>query len=341
MVPVLFEALTHAILITGFVAMMMIAVEYVSILSQGTFQAALRGSPWIQYLVAVLLGAIPGCLGPFTVVTLYVHKALPLGAVVGAMIATSGDEAFVMLGLFPATALWLTVGLAAVGLVVGPVVDILLKSRRPQEHCAELIVHPEDACRCFPGKEILEHWRFPRPARVTLTLAAVFSTLAVATGLLGPGSWNWVRITLVALGAFGAFVVVTVPDHFLSEHLWRHVALRHVPRIFVWTFGVLAAVGILNELLDLATIIRGNQWGVLVAAVLLGIVPESGPHLVFVTLFDEGTIPFSILAASSIVQDGHGMLPLLAESKGDFFRVKAINVVVGLLLGAVLLAAGA
>ena len=340
MVPALFEALIHAVLITAFVAMMMIAVEYLSVMSQGTFQRVLEGSPWMQYVAAVLLGALPGCLGPFTVVTLYVHRALPLGAVVGAMIATSGDEAFVMLGLFPATALWLTAGLAAVGLIVGPAVDALIKRRRPPEHCADLIVHPEDACRCFPGREIFEHWRRPSRARVALTLAAFTGTLAVAAGLLGPASWNWVRVTLVSLGTFGVFVVVTVPDHFLSEHLWRHVALKHVPRIFAWTFGVLACVTVLNRLVDLTSIIGGNQWGVLVAAVLFGIVPESGPHLIFVTLFDEGTIPLSILVANSIVQDGHGMLPLLAESKADFIKVKTINVLVGLLLGAVLLAAG-
>ena len=36
--------------------------------------------------------------------------------------------------------------------------------------------------------------------------------------------WNWVRVTLLLVGAFGLFVVSTVPDHFLGEHLWRHVA---------------------------------------------------------------------------------------------------------------------
>jgi hypothetical protein len=44
-------------------------------------------------------------------------------------------------------------------------------------------------------------------------------------------------------------------------------------------------------------------------------------------------VPFSVLLASTIVQDGHGMLPLLADSRLDFFRIKAINFGVGLLLG--------
>jgi hypothetical protein len=37
--------------------------------------------------------------------------------------------------------------------------------------------------------------------------------------------------------------------------------------------------------------------------------------------------------ASAIVQDGHGALPLFAESKKSFFAAKAINILVGLVVG--------
>jgi hypothetical protein len=49
--------------------------------------------------------------------------------------------------------------------------------------------------------------------------------------------------------------------------------------------------------------------------------------------YAEHALPFSIFLASSIVQDGHGMLPLLAESRMDFLKVKSINFLVGLLAG--------
>lgn len=171
-------------------------------------------------------------------------------------------------------------------------------------------------------------------------MATLTYLAAITLGLMGPDSWNWVRVTLTVLGLAGAFVVFTVPDHFLSEHLWRHVALRHLPRIFAWTLGVLLAVALVERLVDLDTAVQENLWSVLVGAAALGIVPESGPHLVFVTLFNSGTVPLSILITSSIVQDGHGMLPLLAESRTDFLRIKALNVVCGLAVGALLLAAG-
>jgi hypothetical protein len=68
---------------------------------------------------------------------------------------------------------------------------------------------------------------------------------------------------------------------------------------------------------------------------LLGLIPESGPHLVFLTFYLQGLVPFSVLLASSIVQDGHGMLPLLAESRLDFIKVKGINLLFGFGLGMV------
>ena len=73
--------------------------------------------------------------------------------------------------------------------------------------------------------------------------------------------------------------------------------------------------------------------GLKLVVCLVGLAPESRSHLVFLTLYTLGAVPFSVLLASSIVQDGHGMLPLLADSRLDFFRVKGINFGCGLCLG--------
>jgi hypothetical protein len=53
----------------------------------------------------------------------------------------------------------------------------------------------------------------------------------------------------------------------------------------------------------------------------------------YLNVFTQGAVPFSVLLASSIVQDGHGMLPLLADSLFDFFQVKSIHFFVGFLIG--------
>ena len=53
---------------------------------------------------------------------------------------------------------------------------------------------------------------------------------------------------------------------------------------------------------------------VLLTGALVGIIPESGPHLIFVMLYAQGLVPFSVLLTSSFVHDGHGML--LASLRG-------------------------
>jgi len=203
-----------------------------------------------------------------------------------------------------------------------------------------LAIHT-DACRCFPGKALVGQWLRPRPDRLLLLLATLGFLVWVILGGPGvPGTWNWVRVTLTLVAAFGAFIVATVPDHFLHEHLWGHVAVRHVPRIFAWTGGVLIGLAVLDQIAGVDAITRANPWALLSVAVLIGLIPESGPHLVFVTLYAAGSLPLSVLVASSIVQDGHGMLPLLAESRVDFLKVKAVNALVGLAVGALLLQLG-
>lgn len=54
-------------------------------------------------------------------------------------------------------------------------------------------------------------------------------------------------------------------------------------------------------------------------------------------MYERGIAPLSVLVTSSIVQDGHGMLP---HSRLDFLKVKAINLVAGLLAGALLMLFG-
>lgn len=63
-------------------------------------------------------------------------------------------------------------------------------------------------------------------------------------------------------------------------------------------------------------------------------------HMVFVLMFANGIVPFSILLTSSIVQDGHGMLPLFSYSVKDALMIKIFNAVVAIIIGLPLLLLG-
>jgi hypothetical protein len=60
----------------------------------------------------------------------------------------------------------------------------------------------------------------------------------------------------------------------------------------------------------------------------------------FVFIFANGLIPFSVLVAGSIVQDGDGMLPLLSYSLKDTLLIKVFNVSFGLMIGLALYGLG-
>ena len=287
-------------------------------------------------------GVTPGCIGAFTVVALYAHGIVSFGALVAVMIATSGDEAYVMLSMFPAKSLLLFLITFIVGIAAGPITDTLFKpgSVLAEKMSGHLEFHKEDECICYPKGEILNQYRNLSLERASLILLLVLFTAALLINQLGPPAWNWIKVTLLISSLLALFVVSTVPEHFLEEHLWEHIVKVHIPRVFLWTFGALLAMYFLMDYLALGGWIKANYLTVMVIACLIGLIPESGPHMIFVTLYAQGAIPFGVLLASSIVQDGHGMLPLLAESKRSFLSVKMINFVVALVAGIVCYVAG-
>lgn len=336
------ELLQKSLTISLFVAVMMLVVEYINVWSGGSFAKLLQGSRFRQYLLAALLGATPGCLGAFVLVTLHVQRSITLGALVAGMIATSGDEIFVMLALVPKTALLMTAGLIVLGIFAGWLTDTIVGAFTHVDHddCCHFVEEHTTDCSCLPEEGVLALWRPPRLERIIATLGLTAFVVALSAGWIGPESWDWERIAFVAVGSLGVLIIVSASEDFFKEHFWSHVARKHVPRLFLWTLGALAVIALLNQFVDAQEFIAQNRWAVLIVAAVVGIIPESGPHLLFVTLYANGALPLSVLLANSAIQDGHGMLPLLAHSRRDFFLVKGINLAVGLAVGALIMAFG-
>ena len=330
--------LIHAVMITLFVFTMMLLVDYVNVLTKGRLSAVIRGGAFRQYTVASFLGSLPGCLGSFMNVSFYVHGLISFGAIVGGMIATSGDEAYVMLALFPGKALLLFGLLFGLGVLFAWLTDLLvpLLGIRACEECELQVVHSEKNFESVSRRELLQNFLNISFYRGILLGVGVFILVLVAAGTMGPATWSWKRVTLLLLLAATVVIIGSATDHFLETHVWRHLVRKHLWRIFLWTFAALFLVDVLLHHWDVSAFIREHLVMVLLLAVLTGIIPESGPHLVFVMLYAEGVIPFSVLLASSMVQDGHGMLPLFSYTVKDSLLIKGLNVVYGLLVGGVL-----
>ncbi len=336
MEEIFIKTLNQTLMITAFVLFMMVVIEYINVQTQNIWADKLQKSPLLQIIIAALLGITPGCMGAFTVVSLFTHRMMGIAGLIAAMIATSGDEAFVMFALFPGKAFLLN-GILLVVAIAGGWIVHLFEKRKQQPASHGFIVHKNENCVCFVRQKIIPQLKKISFERSLLLLFTGLFIVLLLTGIVGPPSWNWKKVTFLGGGLFLLFVFLTVPNHFLKEHLYNHILKKHLLRIFLWTWGAFIVLHFVQTNLTLNELVQNNAYIILLIAVLVGIIPESGPHLVLVTLFSQGLIPFSILIANSIVQDGHGMLPLLAESRKNFFKVKAINMLIGLFVGLTLL----
>lgn len=290
---VLLDALTESLQICLLVIFIMTLIEIFNVVSHGHLFKRLENHKIGQVAVASGLGMIPGCLGGFAGVSLYSHRMVGFGALTAALIATTGDEAFLMLTMFPSKAILIMGGLFLFGLVTGIITDLVIKALQKKGKLLDL-----GADRCSDDNYELHDCD------------------CHDHGHHHEGHEDGHEIM-----------------HFIKEHVWGHVIKRHLPVIFAWTFGVLAIFGILSTRIDMETWLRGNTGLMIVIAVLTGLIPESGPHMVFVSMFASGILPFPVLLASCISQDGHACLPLIAENKKSWIRVKALKSMLALAAG--------
>lgn len=264
------DVLKESIVLTLTVTALMFIIEAVNITSKGRMFSFLHRKTSGQVLLSSLLGAVPGCLGGYFTVSMYSKKMFSFGALLAMAIATTGDEAFVMLASFPKQALLIFAGLLLAGIAAGLIYD-----RFNQDYISR------DVAECDCSDE-------------------------------------------------------DTSEHKSLKHKLLHTA-KHGVRIFAWTFGVMALIGIIDQMVDLESWVSGNVVPMIILASLIGCIPQSGPHMVFVSLYASGILPLPILLASCVSQDGHAGLPLIAASKKDFFRLKGIKFILGIAVGLIAL----
>ena len=340
------DVLRNSILITGLVIIMMLMIEYVNIHSHGKWFTKLRQNRIGQVVLGASLGIIPGCMGGFAAVSMYSHKLLSLGALIAMMIASSGDEAFVMLAMIPKEALLLMAILFVIAVLAGLLTDKFSKphTRHPHEGCDEgYQIHEEESESV--EKPSFRNMKHASAERIALLLGVILFIVALAFGMLEHEheetthtqlnifNEDWMNLIFAVISLFVVWFIATAGEHIIKEHLWEHIIRKHFLSIFLWTFGALFVIQVGLHYFDIETLISNNIPWMILLAVLVGIIPESGPHLLFVTLFATGTVPFSVLLASSISQDGHASLPLLAESTRSFLQAKIVNVLVAAVIG--------
>ncbi len=341
---IILEVFNHAVMITFFVIVMMMIIELINIRTKGKTNKSLHKKGFVQILLAAFMGITPGCLGTFAIVSLYIHRTISFAALVTVMIATSGDEIFVMFAMLPPkTSFILIAVLLVVAIISGLIVHLFSKKEeniKPILHLHTEYLETNNAYISFSLQKLLSDYKKISFERALLLFGMLVFIVSLISGTIGSHDWNWEKITFLITAIIGLVIIATASEHFLNEHLWKHIIGKHFMKIFLWTFGAFVFIHLLDHYIDVESWMQSNKYVILIIAVLIGIIPESGPHIVFISLYSAGSIPFSILLANSIVQDGHGAIPLLAESRKSFITMKLINAFVGLSVGSSLLLLG-
>ena len=415
----LYIILQQTLIITTLVIGMMMVIEFINVRTGGIWSKKLQKSPWIQILFAIVMGVIPGCLGTYTVVSLYVHRVVNFPALMAALISTTGDESFFMFSLFPEKALYINLIIIGISIAVAVTLQLTMKNKfiGLQNKEMSFPIHENESCshdhhhKHHSVKSNIKNISFVRALLITLSLGVLILVLSgVIDGshhlnlLMGGqteesvvhslesqqdnkttrqqvcdeghhhcnhdhefhtqssefnsqcsefnsqcsetdvhhhhhhnhgGEADWIRIILIVLFVAILIISIVAEEHFLEEHMWQHVIKVHLPKIFLWTFGVILCLTILNNFVNIQNLIDSKPFIVLLIAILIGLIPQSGPHLIFLILFANGDLPLGIFLANCIVQDGHGALPLLAESRKAFLVSKAIKVILAIVVGVI------
>jgi hypothetical protein len=325
-----------------------------------------------QVALAAALGLIPGCMGGFVAVSLFSHNILNTGALIAAMISDTGDETFVMFAAMPAYALLIKALTFVIAIITGIAINGFMKRNKlgAERFDHDLEIHSlHDSHTEHPTANIVYNIRHISTLRIAVLAGIAVFMFSLGMGLLEHQhsddditcihaneriidghihqshdhehehshgnifSERWLNILFVFIAGIAFVMVLSVTEHFLKDHILRHVIYRHLVRVFTWTFGSLMFIYLAGLMMHYDEWMNDNQIIILFIALAIGLIPESGPHIVFISLFIDGHIPFSILLANSLVQNGHSGLPLIAESKRSFVRMKIAAFVVGLIVG--------
>jgi hypothetical protein len=200
--------------------------------------------------------------------SLYMAGLLSFGGIIATMIATSGDEAFLMIsyaisGKISWDVLIILIAVLFILGIIGAVIADFFKRKTKMKFCKSCLieVHKKDEFKL---------------------------------------------------------------RHFVKEHIVNHILKKHIWKIFLWIFVALFIISISKDFINPEQLFAsGTMIYVLIIASLVGLLPLSGPNIFLIVLFSQGLIPFSILLTNSIIQDGHGLLPILGFSVDDAVKIKA------------------
>ncbi|MCB2094166.1 MAG: arsenic efflux protein [Rhodobacteraceae bacterium] len=266
---------------------------------------AMGGARHMQVPMAALLGATPGCGGAVVVVAAYASGKVSFGAVVATLTATMGDAAFLLLATRPDAALVLLPMQIGIGILTGWLIDrFVAADYRPGGSTCDIAPR-------IGGLRLrdLAYLAAAAPALIVGAAQIGGATLGSVMGM--PVQWFALAgvFSGLAIWAFSPVAAMTNPTDGPITRMAEETAF-----ISVWVIIAYLAYDYAAAFagLDLKAMFMSVAPILPLIGAAVGFVPGCGPQVLVATLFVNGAIPFSALAANAISNDGDALFPAIA-----------------------------
>lgn len=278
-------------------------------------------SPTLEIFFAAFLGALPGCGGAIIVVTQFTKNQASFGAIVGVLTATMGDAAFLLLATKPIEGLIIMAISLVVGVTSGVLVNMIHKKDYLQPNANDQVVD----CVAQPTKAV----RFSKSVWKVAIIPSLIIAILIALNTNFDGFSPKLTQIISFFGALMAIFAVTMWAFSSKGKSYQDVAseeecpsppstlykvLQDTHFVTAWVVVSFMLFEILVNFFAFDLKLWFSQYVYLapLIAVLIGFLPGCGPQIIVTTLYIQGVIPFSALAANAISNDGDALFPAIA-----------------------------
>ncbi|MCO7206025.1 MULTISPECIES: putative manganese transporter [unclassified Pseudoalteromonas] len=296
----------------------------------------------LEVSFASILGALPGCGGAIIVVTQFTKKQASFGSVVAVLTATMGDAAFLLLATRPLDGLLMMLIGVAVGIISGQIVNTFHSPNQFQpDEAGEYYEQPQ----CQP-----KALKFSRPIwKFTLVPSLIIAFVIATNSDLSEFSQS-VNTGVTLFGSIMALLTVVVWSLSSKGSSYKQVTSEEAPCtppskltkvlmdthfVTAWVVASFMLFEILVNLVGVDLTAWFSEYAYLapLVAVAIGLLPGCGPQIVVMTLYIQGIIPFSAMAANAISNDGDALFPAIALAPKAALIATVYSTIPALLLG--------
>lgn len=365
------EAFLH---IGSMIGVFILIFGFLNYKTNGSFTNFISNNVTLQPLLGAIIGSIPGCGGSLAIMPLYIKGNLSFGAIVASLIASLGDSAFILISTDIKIYLFVTIICFVTGVVTGYVVDSLelglkLNLREIKIHKSEInsiSMHNNSNNTILIQDSNHFHGTISKLAHmITHEIGYKFYIAVLIVGFVfmmiahSNIHYSWIEyihsieeiIAIIGVASsimYMYFFKKIFKNSSIMEEENKKESLREllihsvgeISFIITWIFVAYVFYDLIIYLVGgeevLMTLVLSTGIISVIVGALLGVIPGCGIQIILMSFYLKGAIPFAVLIANSISQDGDALFPLIAMDKKSSLWATIVTTIPAIVIGSLI-----